>query len=139
MQTRRRKNSELLHLRLGKPKSTGAARRMRTHIGGGNRASQANATLTRALLRFSSVQPATNAGAARRHCRSLLFATDGSTSAFREFARAATLAVASYRLLTPHPPPLYFATARQGQGHCTLAKMYHFGLKYSKMKVEKRF
>ena len=35
MQTRRRKNSELLHLRLGKPKSTGAARRMRTRIGGG--------------------------------------------------------------------------------------------------------
>jgi hypothetical protein len=65
----------------------------------------------------------------------LLFATDGSTLAFCEFARAATSAC--YRLLPPHPPPLYFATARQGQGHCTLAKMYHFGLKYAKMKVEK--
>ena len=35
MQTRRRKNSELLHLRLGRPKSTGAARRMRKRMGGG--------------------------------------------------------------------------------------------------------
>ena len=35
MQTRRRKNSELLHLRLGKPTSTGAARRVRTRVCGG--------------------------------------------------------------------------------------------------------
>ena len=137
MQTRRRKNSELLHLSLGKPTSTGAARRMRTRVCGGSWALQANATLNRAQLRCAAVLPATAAAAARRHCRSLLFATDGSTSAFREFARAATSAAATNRLLPPHPRPLYFATARQGQGHCTLAKMYHFGLKYAKMKVEK--
>ena len=54
MQTRRRKNSELLHLRLGKPTSTGAARRMRTQVGGDCFALQDNATLNRALLRCSS-------------------------------------------------------------------------------------
>ena len=137
MQTRRRKNSEVLHLRLGKPTSTGVVRRICTRVCGGGWAPQANATLNGAQLRCATVLPATAAAAARRHCRSLLFATDGSTSAFREFARAATSAAASYRLLPPHPPPIYFATARQGQGHCTLAKMYHFGLKYAKMKVEK--
>ena len=53
MQTRRRKNSELLHLRLGRPKSTGAARRMRKRMGGGT-ASQRHPQPSAVALRHCS-------------------------------------------------------------------------------------